>query len=201
MRFNPVLVTAPDSGDPIVTLDEAKAHLRVTHSTDDDYIAALVAAAVDLLDGWRGALGRCLVTQTWRILLDDWPACDRIDLPFPDCSSVVVKYSDESDVEQTVSASLYQILEHGRATSIYFRDAFTSPSLYDDREDPVRIEFAAGYGDAADVPAAIKHAIKLAIGHLYENREQVIVGQVDVAELPMGFRRLISPFRASAMVI
>jgi hypothetical protein len=39
------------------------------------------------------------------------------------------------------------------------------------------VRFTAGYGTtAASVPYDVKAAIKLLIGHLYENREAVIVG-------------------------
>ena len=36
---------------------------------------------------------------------------------------------------------------------------------------PITIRAVAGYGSAADVPADIKAAILLLVGHLYENRE------------------------------
>lgn len=190
--ISPVLVTPP--AEPVVSTDEAKAQCRVTHTDDDTLIAGYVAAAISLLDGWSGILGRCLVTQSWRVDRAEWSGAIR--LPFPNCSNVVVKYSDTSDVEQTVSTSLYQVYEDSRSTLVWFRKAFTSPSLYDDRVDPIRISFDAGYGDAEDVPEAIKQAIKLLVGHWYENREEVIIGSgVDLRQLPLAFKTLISPFR------
>jgi hypothetical protein len=47
------------------------------------------------------------------------------------------------------------------------------------------------------VPAAIKAAMKLAIGHWYENRESVVVG-VTAMTLPMAFDALIGPYRRPA---
>lgn len=189
--ISPVLVTAP--AEPVVSTAEAKEQCRVTHSDDNDFLDGLVAAATSLLDGWAGTLGRCLVTQTWRIDRAEWSGAIR--LPFPSCSNVVVRYSDASDVEQTVDSSLYQVYDDGHSSMVWFRRAFTAPVLYDDRLDPIRITFDAGYGDAADVPEAIKHAIKLLIGHWYENREEVIIGQLDLRRLPAAFDTLISPFR------
>lgn len=192
--FAPVLVTAP--AEPVVSTAEAKAQVRVTHDDDDTYLDGLVAAATGLLDGWTGVLGRCLVTQGWRLDRVGWGG--DIRLPFPDCSNVVVKYSDSDDVEQTVSSSLYQAFDDHAGSVIRFRSGFTAPTLYDDRVDPVRISFDAGYGDAEDVPEPLKQAIKLMVGHWYENREEVVIGQLDLRRLPMAFQTLIAPYRRRA---
>ena len=61
------LVTA--ATEPILTLEEAKLHLRVDHDDDDDLIEALVAAVTARLDGRDGILGRCLRAQTWELVL------------------------------------------------------------------------------------------------------------------------------------
>jgi uncharacterized phiE125 gp8 family phage protein len=70
-----------------------------------------------------------------------------------------------------------------------------------DRADAVTIEFTAGYGAAASaVPAEIKQAMYLMIGHWYENRESVNVGNI-VNELPFAAQALLEPFqRMSALV-
>ena len=44
------------------------------------------------------------------------------------------------------------------------------------------------------MPAPIMHAIKLLVGHWYQNREAVSVG-VAVAELPRAVKALLDPFR------
>lgn len=57
--------------------------------------------------------------------------------------------------------------------------------------DSVRITFDAGYGDTADdVPAALKHAIKLIVSHLYENREGVSFSSI-AYEFPYGVEALL----------
>ena len=39
------------------------------------------------------------------------------------------------------------------------------------------VAFTAGYGDeASDVPAPIRHALKLLVAHWFEHREPVVVG-------------------------
>ena len=65
----PVLVTPP--AETPVSRTEAKAHLRVDGTGDDDLIDGLIDAAVAHLDGYTGILGRCMVTQTWRQWMTD----------------------------------------------------------------------------------------------------------------------------------
>lgn len=47
------------------------------------------------------------------------------------------------------------------------------------------------------VTSAIKAAILLTLGHLYENREEVVVG-LSVAEMPLSAKSLLRPHRISA---
>ncbi|MFG1282278.1 head-tail connector protein [Xanthobacter autotrophicus] len=47
---------------------------------------------------------------------------------------------------------------------------------------------------AGTIPAGFVHALKLYVGHLYENRETVNIGNI-VSEIPMGFFDLIGPYR------
>lgn len=198
MKFAPVLVTAP--AELPVSVAECKAHVRVpsAQTHDDTYIAANLAAAVQRLDGHAGILGRCLVTQTWKQTFDGWPASGILRLPFPnvDADSVVLTYLDTLADEQVVPDTQYEVIEDALGVYLRLRDAFTSPSLEDDRAAPVWVEFDAGYGDAADVPAPIKAAILLMVGDLYENREDTVVGtSLDVRPLPRGVDALLAPYR------
>lgn len=166
--WRPVRTVAP-AATPI-SLTEAKAHLGVTANTDNDLITALISAATDHLDGWSGILGRCLVNQTWRVDLPAWPSTG-IRLPFPDVSTIVLKYSDASDVEQTVDGALYQVIDDARSSVLRYRRAFTMPTVYDDRADPVRVTLTAGFGaTAASVPQPIRNAILLSVQQLYGMR-------------------------------
>lgn len=199
MKFAPVLVTAPATTP--VSVAECKTHVRMpsTHTHDDTYIGACLAAAVGRLDGHAGILGRCLITQTWKQKFDGWPASGILRLPFPnvDADSVVLTYLDTLADEQIVPDTQYEVLEDALGTFVLLRAAFTSPGLEDDRAAPVWVEFDAGYGDAAsDVPAPIKAAILLMVGDLYENREDTVVGtSLDVRPLPRGVDALLSPYR------
>jgi len=182
------LVTAP-TAEP-VSLTEAKAHLRVTGSDEDTLITAMIAATRQNLDGRDGWLGRALMTQTWELRLDRFPAS--ITVPLPPLQTVdSVKYIDGDGAEQTLDPSLYQVVagEPARIVPAYGQ---TWPSTRC-QPDSVWVRFTAGYGDADDVPAPIKAAILLNVGTLYRDRETVNIGNI-VAELPT-VSLLLSPFR------
>lgn len=177
IRQNLYLVTAPVE-EP-VGLEEAKAHCRVDHTTDDAYIRALLESARQHVENYTR---RKLITQTWDYKIDRFPCgtVEPIELPHPPLQSVTsVKYLDISGVEQTWPASEYIVTapvgEHAERGRISLADGKTWPdALY--LMDSVRIRFVCGYGDAAAVPSGIKQAILLRVGDLYTNREPNIVG-------------------------
>ena len=63
MLLRAELITPPTN--PVVTLEDAKNHLRVMHDDEDWLISSLVDAATAHLDGVGGVLGRALSPQTW----------------------------------------------------------------------------------------------------------------------------------------
>ena len=186
------LVTGP-AAKPISVAD-VKAHLRVDYSADDDYIDGLVAAATLLIEA---ETNRKFITQTWDHYQDYFHG-HSIRLPFGSLQSVTsVKYVDNADVETTVASSVYDVVtweDPGRVTLSYGE---TWPSATLRSAGGVIVRFTCGYGDAAtDIPEPLIHAMKLTIGHLYENREEVMIGQGIIAiELPRAVQRLISPYR------
>ena len=66
--------------DAVVSLTEAKAHLRVSHDDEDAEIAAMVDAATAYLDGLDGVLGRALGQQTWRAVFQAGSCTDRLPI-------------------------------------------------------------------------------------------------------------------------
>jgi uncharacterized phiE125 gp8 family phage protein len=185
------LITAP-AAEP-VTLEQAKLHLRVDHSSDDTLITALITAA---REGAEHITGRSLITQTWERVLDAFPAVE-IELGRPPVASIVsVTYIDGAGTEQTLDAADYTL------------DSTTPPGwllpsatldvwpITDDVANAVRVRFTAGYGaDGTAVPSGITAWMLLRIGTLYKMREEIVAG-VSVADLPGGYaERLLDPYR------
>jgi uncharacterized phiE125 gp8 family phage protein len=188
--LRPVRVTPPAVSP--VTLAEAKAHMRVSHTDDDVLIGTLLQAAVDHVDGWSGVLGRCLVTQGWSVSFGAWGG-RVLRLPFSDVSAATVTYRDSDDAEQTVDPALYAIKEDDQSAYLFLSADFDRPALFD-RPDAVTVTFTTGYGDADAVPRAIKHALYILIAHWYEHREAVVIGASPVA-VPMTVDALLAPYR------
>lgn len=189
--YKPTLVTAP--GVPVITRDEAKLHLRVDSDGEDELVDGLIAAALSLLDGWSGILGRCLVNQTWQITADAFSRCMR--LPMPAASVTSIKVRDAAGVlSAAIAGSNYALLHDARGSFVRFNDGYAYPGGDMTEAEGVIIQFVAGYGAAAaDVPSAIKLAMLLLIGHWYANREAV--SSDAGTELPLAVSSLLAPFR------
>lgn len=206
------LITAP-TVEPI-SLAEAKAHLRVDHSDDDATITYLITVArqwVDAISGWHG---RALISQTWDLIIDAFPlpssssCCPcpvtpsgmpsaAIEMPWPPLQSVTsIKYLDADGVQQTMPATDYMADTVSDPGWLIPVTAWPSSKAL---ANAIEIRFVAGYGSSsASVPAPIRHALLLLIGHWYENREQVLAqyeGNAVALPIPFGVHELLSPSR------
>jgi uncharacterized phiE125 gp8 family phage protein len=119
-----------------------------------------------------------------------------IDLPRPPLQSVEsIQYIDTAGNFQTLAPEDYVVDassgEIGRVALAWNRFwPITRCSI-----NSVIIQFTAGYGDAAeDVPQAIRQGILIEVSNLYENREDVVVGQ-NISMISLS-ERLLWPYRA-----
>lgn len=175
-----------------VTLTEAKAFLKIDTSDENDLITILSQAAREMVEI---RIGRSLITQTRTIKMDYFPKTDTILLPNGPVQSVTsVKYYDEDEALQTLSASDYWVDITSGISRIVVKDSW--PSIYD-MPNAVVIVYVCGYGASSTyVPKPLKQAIYLIMAHLYENRQNVIVSgsSTGVLEIPMGAEYLMSNY-------
>lgn len=185
------LVTAA-TVEPISTA-EAKLHLRIDHSTEDTLIAALIVAVREVVED---VTNRALISSTWELRLDSWPSMP-LKLPKPPLVSITsIKYVDEAGVEHTVANTVYDLDIDSEPGRLFFKPNQSWPSDTLWPYGAVRIRYVAGWANAAAVPQKIKNAMLLGIGHLYENREQVVVASgLAPVDLPLGFFDLIASER------
>jgi len=182
------LLTAPVN-EP-VSLPEAKNHLRVTCSADDDLISSLITAATNMVESYTR---RQLITATWAMYFDRFES--EISLLKNQLQEVSkIEYIASEDGVLTLLDSTQYIVDNisapARITPAY---QGSWPSVQN-RINSVVITFIAGYGDnAADVPKALISAILLTIGHLYENRADV--SQEKAYNLPKGVFYIMDPYR------
>lgn len=182
-------LTSAPSVEPVSRV-EAKLHLNVDKSSDDDLIDAIITASRIYCEN---QLHRAFITQTHKLYMNRFPG--EILVPRPPLQSVTsITYVDTDGTSQTVTASDYQediTSEPGRIKPA-FGSSWPSPR---DQYKSITVTLVAGYGDAAtDVPRSIVSAIKLLVGQLYMFREPVITGTI-VAKLPFTFQALLETER------
>lgn len=187
------LVTPPE--EPVVSLAEAKAHLRIFHDDDNDYVSSLVDAATDNLDGASGWLGLALAPQEWEYSTDAFPCGKALRLPLAPLLSVEAVSYTAADGSDAVFSDFRASGIGTRQPGYVVRFGDSWPVIATEM-DAVRVTFKCGFADAsgiAAVPTAIKHAILLMVGHWYENREAVT--ETKVTDLPMAVASLLNPYR------
>ena len=178
-----------------VTLAEAKSHLRVEITDDDTLINSLIKAARRHVEN---VCSRALITQTWYLYLDAFPASGKeIKIPLPPLGSIVnIAYIDTDGVTQTLAASKYTV--DAKSEPARVKEAYNE-TWPDTREiiNAVTVEFTCGYGaDETSIPEPIRQAMLMLIGHWYENRELVVVtGNMAPKEIPAAVTALLASYR------
>jgi uncharacterized phiE125 gp8 family phage protein len=189
--------------DTAVTLNEALKHLRLI-ITDADAeaidasekakVTALIKTAEQYCESY---CRRCLVVTDWMGYLDKFPADGLLNIQkSPLVSISEIKYFDTDGAEQTLDTKYYD----ADVISEPARIKFKTPPATADKLNAVSIKFTAGYAgadgkfDTTLIPKTIKQAMLLIIGHLYEHREEVIVG-VQQSEIDFGVDRLLDTER------
>ena len=181
------LVTGPAT-EPL-TYAEVKAFLRLNDDSEQTFVTTLITTARQIVEGqtWRP-----LISQSWALQFDKSELTLFISNinKAPIISIDTVSYYDTDNVLQTLSLSLYETDIYGNPARFRLKSI---PSVYD-RMGALIVNFTCGYTNAAAVPQAIKQAMLLIIGHLYENRQDVVTG-TQVNEIPMASRYLLEPYR------
>lgn len=148
------LVTAPATTG-IVCPDDLRSYCQ---TFDPVFDAELQQFQRDAIEYIETITERQLITATWKLILDRFPAV--IELRKPPVQSVTsITYIDEDGAEQTLSDSLYQVDTDDEPARIVPAYDQSWPSI---RCQPqaVQVEFVAGYGLADDIPDGLKTAIK-----------------------------------------
>jgi len=166
-----------------------------TNTTADPELVSWITAARQYAETFTH---RSLITSTWDLKLDHFPSGD-IWLPRAPLVSVTsVTYIDTAGATQTwalsgnysVDAPAGPEAGPGRVIPAY---GVTYPSTYG-VPNAVTVRFVAGYGAASAVPAGIKAACKLMIGHWWSQREAV--SAVNMSEVPLAVASLLWPYKS-----
>lgn len=162
-----VSVVVPPTEDP-VTLAEAKAQCRATHSAEDALIGIYIKAATEFAQNRKNG---SICTRTLELRLDEFPGNDQvIKLPRGPVSGVVtVKYIDEAQAEQQLASTEWTLDNRGEIAQLvpaYGKDWPATASCI----DAVRVQYQAGTS-AANVPASIKLFVLAMVATMFAVRE------------------------------
>lgn len=185
------ITTITDPGS-VLTLAEAKAHLRIpTANTDeDDYITDLCSAATTHI---QSTTDRVCVSGTYLLTRDTLATCMEIPrAPIISLDSLVL--TDEDGSETTVSSSVYGLDTTTVPPRLRLRTNQSYPTVSLGNIEPVKITFTAGYGSTASVPTDLKHAAKLFVGHFFEIREPVVLGTI-ATRVPLSVEALLASYK------
>jgi uncharacterized phiE125 gp8 family phage protein len=184
-------VTSAPTVEPL-SLTEAKLDLKIDSTDENDLIEILIKAARETVEI---RTGRSLITQSRAIKMDYFPCTDTIRIPNGPVQAIThIKYYDDDEVLQTLSASDYWVDADSDIARVVVKDSWPST---EDRPNAVIITYTCGYGAAgSNVPAPLRKAMLFILGHLYENRQNVIVSgsSTGVLEIPMGAEYLMSNY-------
>jgi uncharacterized phiE125 gp8 family phage protein len=168
------------TGSEPLTLVQAKAHCRVDHDYEDDLLDALRSVAREKLEI---DTQRTLPASTWTVTMDSFPSSTScvIELPRPPAIAVTsINYVATDGTVTLWSSSEYVVDANAEPGYIRLAYGYDWPDTRDER-GAVRIIYTAGYTTHL---TRAQQAMRLLIGHLYRNREAVLVsqgfGQVEV---------------------
>ena len=183
------LITPP-AVEP-VSLADAKAHLRLDTTDDDQLITASITAARIHVEALTR---RLLIEQGWRVYLDAWPKQRIVTItvaPLIAVDSLTVY--DPTGAPIVVGPDDYEVDTIAVPGRLFLSSPL--PVLVGRAVNGIEIDVTAGYGPTSiDVPAPLRQAIMMLVAHWYEHRGAVghdLAGEVP----PHGFHALIAPYR------
>jgi hypothetical protein len=221
MRYRSLVRATQPVVEP-VSLTEAKRHLRVDSTAEDDLIASLISTARAWCEDY---CDRTFVLTQWTMRLDSFygqvgspvqfglradgsniegrqgvvPNLD-IELPRPPmaqsgtATAVAITYTPTAGASTaTLEATAYRVDRH--ATPGVCRPLYGQswPSHLTD-QNSTTVTWWAGYGsDGQGVPPAGRSAVLMLVAHLWRNRE--MTAEAALREVPFGVRALLDTLR------
>jgi uncharacterized phiE125 gp8 family phage protein len=172
----------------MISLAEAKLQIRHAldpgDTTEDALIQSLIDAAILQLEH---DTGRAFRDREETLILDRW--CDPVVLPWWPVQSInSIQYYNADGNEQTLASYTLDTREVPARLLPYPNSDW--PEV-EDRPQAITIKAQVG---GTTLPESLKRAGLLLIGHLYANRESVVIGTI-TSEVPMAYDALVQPYR------
>jgi uncharacterized phiE125 gp8 family phage protein len=170
-----------------ISLEDAKQFLRIDGTDDDDLVYSMIKVARQMCEN-----------KTWLVIN---PSVIRMNFDKEEVTEYMrinklpvreidgVFYKDANGVQQTLLASKYEVDLYSNPVRIRILEM---PNI-GDYMNAFSVEYKAGYSSGANVPKPIIQAMKMIMGHLNENRQDVVVGS-SITKMPNGSEYLLEPY-------
>lgn len=199
------VVSLNNTSTDYISVAEAKAHLRVTHTQDDSYISTLITAALETSSHY---VGFSIPEAVVRYGFDSLVGQPALMNPLNGAPLTIGNYlrvaSRVIDIEH-----MYYVNGSNALTEFSAADWIDSPdmlsdfgvnifvnnlptSLTDDNTKYI-VEVTEGFSPA-DFPETIKIACMLQIAQYYDNRQNIIVGTIS-SDMPFGANHLLDKYK------
>lgn len=188
------VITPPE--EELISLTEAKLHLKVDHDADDTLIEALIPTVIERAQIETDSY---LLTQEIEFRLDRFPCSDVIEVPGPLQTIDKIEYYDEDNTLVEMDSDEYFVDIDSNPPRVVLHPDYTWQPTYN-RPAAVVITATVGYAaDRASLPATVSpiiSAMLLDLGAFYENRE-AITQFTNLKELPLPWtvKSILFPFR------
>lgn len=160
-----------------VSLQEAKDHLRISGTGQDDHLTLLIEASTEKLER---DINRGIISATWQQAQDQFPSNNDPMMLYMgnDTSVSSITYVDENNATQTLDSADYSYSSSRSSVFCESTDGWPSTSK-DSKSDKVFINFSCGVVDEGCVPRLMKQAILLEVGRAYFDPAQENQGNTD----------------------
>ena len=183
------LVLVDNPATKVVSVTDIKAQLRIDSSDEDTLLGYYIDAATDMAENY---CNRHFITHQYKLYFNE--QVNKASLIFPNCtleeagSNKPVNWIDANDAAQ--SSDKAYIDAFSNPSLVYLSSDFPNTTLKDNAANTFYFWFNTVYGTAsADVPEAIKQAIKLIVADMYYFRED------RKRQFPMASQLLLQPYK------
>jgi uncharacterized phiE125 gp8 family phage protein len=166
-------VTTGPTVEPI-TVEEAKKQARITDAASDGLIESYIISAREACESF---MGRGLLTQTVKAVLEDFANVMPLPLAAPLQSITHIKYYDGDGTLQTLDTSVYDTDTLSRPGAVVLKVGQSWPALHGDRRNGrVEITYVVGWTTPALVPEQVKQGIRMYVTYLDLDRDGMEAG-------------------------
>lgn len=183
------LVLVNDPTTKVVSYTDIKSQLRIDSNDEQNLLEAYIDAATDMAENY---CNRHFITHQYKLYFNE--QVNKASLIFPNCtleetgSNKPVNWTDASGSAQ--SSDKAYIDAFSNPSLVYLSSDFPGTTLKDNSANTFYFWFNTGYGtNSADVPEAIKQAIKLIVADMYYFRED------RKRQFPMASQILLQPYK------